>query len=54
MLAQGLAALAITQGYRADWTALFAGLVIALLPVVSVYVLFQKRLQAGLTGGIMR
>jgi N-acetylglucosamine transport system permease protein len=54
VLAQGLAVLAVNQGYRADWTALFAGLVIALLPVLLVYVVFQKRVQAGLTAGVLR
>ena len=54
VLAQGLASLAISQGYRGDWTALFAGLVIALLPVLIVYVLFQKQVQAGLTAGVLK
>jgi N-acetylglucosamine transport system permease protein len=54
VLAQGLAALAINQGYRGDWTALFAGLVIALLPVLIVYILFQKQVQAGLTAGVLK
>jgi len=54
VLAQGLATLAISQGYRGDWTALFAGLVIALLPVLIVYVLFQRQVQAGLTAGVLK
>jgi N-acetylglucosamine transport system permease protein len=54
VLAQGLASLAISQGYRGDWTALFAGLVIALLPVLIVYMLFQKQVQAGLTAGVLK
>jgi N-acetylglucosamine transport system permease protein len=54
VLAQGLASLAINQGYRGDWTALFAGLVIALLPVLIVYILFQKQVQAGLTAGVLK
>ncbi len=54
VLAQGLASLAISQGYRGDWTALFAGLVIALLPVLIVYILFQKQVQAGLTAGVLK
>ncbi|MPZ80525.1 MAG: ABC transporter permease subunit [Actinophytocola sp.] len=54
VLAQGLAALVISQGYRGDWTALFAGLVIALLPVLIVYVLFQRQVQAGLTAGVLK
>jgi N-acetylglucosamine transport system permease protein len=54
VLAQGLARLAASQGYRADWTALFAGLVVALLPVLIVYILFQKQVQAGLTAGVLK
>lgn len=54
VLAQGLASLAINQVYRGDWTALFAGLVIALLPVLIVYILFQKQVQAGLTAGVLK
>lgn len=54
VLAQGLAFLTTSTGFRADWTALFAGLVIALLPVLIVYVLFQKKVQAGLTAGLLK
>lgn len=54
VLAQGLAALSISQGYRGDWTALFAGMVIAILPVLIVYILFQKQVQAGLTAGLLK
>jgi N-acetylglucosamine transport system permease protein len=54
VLAQGIAQLAINQGYRGDWTALFAGLVIALLPILIVYIIFQKKIQAGLTAGLLK
>lgn len=54
VLAQGLAALAVNQGYRSDWSALFAGLTIAMLPVLAVYVVFQRRVQAGLRTGALR
>jgi N-acetylglucosamine transport system permease protein len=54
VLAQGLASLTAQTGFRADWTALFAGLVIALLPVLIVYVAFQKKVQAGLTAGLLK
>lgn len=54
VLAQGLASLAVTQGARADWVALFAGLVLALAPVVIVYMIFQKQVQAGLTAGVLK
>ncbi|NED94262.1 carbohydrate ABC transporter permease [Phytoactinopolyspora alkaliphila] len=54
VLAQGLGTLAANTGFRADWTALFAGLVIALLPVLIVYILFQRQVQAGLTAGVLK
>jgi N-acetylglucosamine transport system permease protein len=54
VLAQGIAQLAINMGYRGDWTALFAGLVIAMLPILIVYILFQKKVQAGLTAGLLK
>ncbi|MHA6628385.1 carbohydrate ABC transporter permease [Pseudonocardia sichuanensis] len=54
VLSQGLAVLAANQGYRSDWSALFAGLVIALLPVLAVYIAFQRRIQDGLNAGAMK
>lgn len=54
VIAQGLAALAVSQGYRSDWSGLFAGLVIAILPVLIAYVLFQRQIRAGLTAGAVK
>jgi N-acetylglucosamine transport system permease protein len=54
VLSQGLAVLAANQGYRSDWSALFAGLIIALLPVIGVYVAFQRRIQEGLNVGAIK
>jgi N-acetylglucosamine transport system permease protein len=54
VLSQGLAVLAANQGYRSDWSALFAGLVIAILPVLAVYVAFQRRIQDGLSVGALK
>jgi N-acetylglucosamine transport system permease protein len=54
VLSQGLAVLAANQGYRSDWSALFAGLVIAILPVLAVYVVFQRRIQEGLSVGAFK
>jgi N-acetylglucosamine transport system permease protein len=54
VLSQGLAVLAANQGYRSDWSALFAGLVIALVPVLAVYVAFQRRIQDGLAVGAIK
>lgn len=54
VLAKGLAVLASKQGYENDWSALFAGLVITLLPVLAVYILFQRRIQEGLSVGALK
>jgi N-acetylglucosamine transport system permease protein len=54
VLAQGLANLTVNQGYRSDWGGLFAGLTIAMLPVLVAYVAFQKHLRAGMTAGAVR
>ncbi|MGI5471414.1 carbohydrate ABC transporter permease [Streptomyces sp. CA-132043] len=54
VLPQGLASLAISQGSHGDWGALYAGLTIAMLPVLVVYVVFQRQVQAGLTAGALK
>ena len=54
MLAQGLVNLALQQGYSGDYPALFAGMVIAMVPVLVVYLSFQRQVQAGLTAGTLK
>jgi N-acetylglucosamine transport system permease protein len=54
VLAQGLSALAVSQGYEGDFSGLFAGLTIAMLPVLFVYVAFQRQIQSGLTAGQLK
>ncbi|MEV0731428.1 carbohydrate ABC transporter permease [Polymorphospora sp. NPDC050346] len=54
VLAQGLAALAINQGYEGDYSGLFAGLTLAMLPVLVVYIAFQRQIQSGLTAGQLK
>ncbi len=54
VLSQGLAALAVTQGYEADFSALFAGLVLAMLPVLAAYLAFHKQIQGGLSLGALK
>jgi N-acetylglucosamine transport system permease protein len=54
VLAQGLAALAVNEGYAGDYSRLFAGLTIAMLPVLVVYLVFQRQVQSGLTAGQLR
>jgi len=47
----GMVQLTSTAMYQTDWGALFAGLVIVMLPSLLVYILFQKQIQKGLTEG---
>ncbi len=54
VLAQGLVSLAVSQGYRGDFSGLFAGLVVAMLPVLIVYLVFQRQVQSGLTAGALK
>ncbi|SCG15419.1 carbohydrate ABC transporter permease [Micromonospora echinofusca] len=54
VLAQGLAALSVNQGYAGDYAQLFAGLTIAVIPVLLVYILFQRQVQSGLTAGQLK
>ncbi|MDT3395524.1 carbohydrate ABC transporter permease [Streptomyces sp. B1866] len=54
VLTQGLAEIALNQGYKSDWGALMAGMTIAMLPVLLVYLVFQRQVQAGLTAGAVK
>ncbi|MFD9123661.1 carbohydrate ABC transporter permease [Kitasatospora sp. NPDC059571] len=54
MLAQGLVNLALQSGYKSDAPALFAGMTIAMLPVLVVYLSFQRQVQAGLTSATLK
>ncbi|MFJ9175628.1 carbohydrate ABC transporter permease [Streptomyces sp. NPDC102360] len=54
VLAQGLVELATSQGYKGDWSGLFAGLVMAMLPVLAAYIIFQRQVVQGLTAGALK
>ncbi|MFF9359677.1 carbohydrate ABC transporter permease [Streptomyces griseoluteus] len=54
VLTQGLVQLAVSQGYKGDWSGLFAGLVMAMLPVLAAYMIFQRQVVAGLTAGALK
>ncbi|GAA3132335.1 carbohydrate ABC transporter permease [Streptosporangium carneum] len=54
VLSQGLANLAVEQGYAGDRSGLFAGLTIAMVPILVVYALLQGRIQAGMTAGALK
>jgi N-acetylglucosamine transport system permease protein len=54
VLAQGLVELATGQGYKGDYPGLFAGLVMAMLPVLAAYSVFQRQVVTGLTAGALK
>jgi len=54
VLAQGIATLLASQRYLGDWGSLFAALTIAMLPVVIVYLIFYRQIQAGLTSSSLK
>ncbi|MEU4221774.1 carbohydrate ABC transporter permease [Actinoplanes sp. NPDC026623] len=54
VLAQGLTALAVNEGYRGDFSGLFAGMTIAMLPVIAAYLIFHRQVQSGLAAGQLR
>lgn len=53
-ISRGLFALYLESQYQARWTILFAGLLIAMLPVLVVFALLQDRITEGLTVGALK
>jgi N-acetylglucosamine transport system permease protein len=54
VLTQGIADISTQAGYQSDWPALFAALVLAILPMIVVYGVFQRQIQSGLTAGAVK
>jgi N-acetylglucosamine transport system permease protein len=57
LLTQGLAELALGERYESSATSIAemcAGLVIAMVPVLAVYIVFQRRVEEGLTAGALK
>jgi len=54
MLTQGLIQLQQQQGYATDLPVLFAGVTIAMIPMLVVYLSFQRQVQAGLTSATLK
>jgi N-acetylglucosamine transport system permease protein len=46
-----MASFASQAGYSVDFGALFAAVVITVIPVLIIYVLFQRRLQGSVSPG---
>lgn len=50
----GIADLVMTQHYQSDWGALFAGLVIVMMPVLFVYWLFRDKIHETMLAGAIK
>ncbi|GAA0465951.1 sugar ABC transporter permease [Paractinoplanes deccanensis] len=54
LLTQGIANISTSAGYHAEWSTLFAALTLSILPMIVVYAIFQRQIQAGLTAGAVK
>lgn len=50
----GIADLAMNQNYEANWAALFAAMVLVMVPVLVVYWLFRERIQQAMLAGAVK
>jgi len=50
----GIQNLLMVQHYETNWGALFAGLLIVMIPTLIVYLLFQRQITEGLTAGALK
>ena len=54
VLTQGIADISVQAGYHSDWPALFAALILSILPMIAIYAVFQRQIQSGLTAGAVK
>jgi N-acetylglucosamine transport system permease protein len=54
VLTQGMASFASSAGYAVDFGSLFAAVVITIVPVLVVYVLFQRQLQGSVSSSTIK
>ncbi|QDP94867.1 carbohydrate ABC transporter permease [Microlunatus elymi] len=54
VLAQAIASFASQAGYRTDFGMLFAAVIITIVPVLIVYIIFQRQLQGSVTAGSLK
>ncbi|GAC1645834.1 MAG: carbohydrate ABC transporter permease [Herpetosiphon sp.] len=54
VLSQGLYFLQSKQFYQSDWSGLFAAVTIVMIPTLVVYVIFNDRIESGMTAGAVK
>lgn len=50
----GIAVMQAEMQYRTEWGPLFAGLLMSMVPVVIIYILFQRHIVEGVTAGAVK
>ncbi|RIX52398.1 carbohydrate ABC transporter permease [Paenibacillus nanensis] len=50
----GIAIMQAEMQYRTEWGPLFAGLAISMLPVILMYMIYQRQITGGLTAGALK
>lgn len=50
----GIASLVMVQQYKTEWGALFAGLVMVMIPTIIVYALFKRQIVEGISTGALK
>ncbi|GAB3663770.1 carbohydrate ABC transporter permease [Actinocorallia lasiicapitis] len=53
-LTVGIAQINTNAGADADWSGLYAALTLAIVPVIFIYIIFQRQIQSGLTSGAVK
>jgi N-acetylglucosamine transport system permease protein len=54
VITQGVTNISTSAGADADWPGMFAALSMAIIPVIIVYIVFQRQIQSGLTAGAVK
>ena len=54
VLSQGMASFASQAGYAVNFGALFAAVIITVLPVLATYIVFQRQLQGSVSSGLLK
>jgi ABC-type glycerol-3-phosphate transport system permease component len=54
VLSQGMASFASQAGYAVNFGALFAAVVITVVPVLVTYIVFQRQLQGSVSQGLLK
>jgi len=54
VLSQGLYFLQIQQHYANDWSGMFAAVSLVMIPTLIVYIIFQEKIEKGLTVGALK